>query len=120
MEYCDGGDLHSLLRKRKGSYLAEDVILDLFVQMCLALKHIHDRKIVHRDLKTENIFLLARSGVVKVGDFGIAKVLEGTHAFARTRVGTPLYMSPEILLDQGYNQATDLWSLGCILFEMAR
>lgn len=120
MEYADGGDLRGLIKRRRGNLLPEGVLLDIFVQICLAVKHLHDRKIVHRDLKSENIFLMASNGIVKVGDLGIAKVLQGTTQFARTKIGTPLTMSPEILMDQPYNQATDLWSLGCILYELAR
>lgn len=120
MEYADGGDLHSLIRQRKGSPIPEGMILDLLVQMCLALKHLHDRKIIHRDLKTENIFL-NKAGVLKLGDFGIAKVFKNTLQFAKTKIGTPMYMSPEIFQDLAkYNHKTDMWSLGCIVYEVAR
>ena len=71
-----------------GRRLPEEAILDLFVQICLALKHVHDRKILHRDIKPENIFLMA-SNVVKLGDFGVAKVLSNTLACADTQTGTP-------------------------------
>ncbi|CAN0355431.1 unnamed protein product, partial [Discosporangium mesarthrocarpum] len=73
MDYADGGDLYSYLKGRKGRPVEEEGVLDWFVQIALALKHIHDRKILHRDLKTQNIFL-TRSRVVKLGDFGLAKV----------------------------------------------
>lgn len=73
MDYADGGDLSSCLSRRNGRLIDEEIVLDWFVQTTLALKHIHDRKILHRDLKTQNIFL-TRSRVVKLGDFGIAKV----------------------------------------------
>eukprot|EP00904_Undaria_pinnatifida_P001439 jgi/Undpi1/11296/HiC_scaffold_30.g13594.m1 len=117
MDYADGGDLSTCLRKRNGRLLEEEVILDWFVQTTLALKHIHDRKILHRDLKTQNIFL-TRSRVVKLGDFGIAKVLGSTFDLARTAIGTPFYMSPEICQEKRYNHKTDMWSLGCVLYEM--
>jgi NIMA (never in mitosis gene a)-related kinase len=71
-------------------------VLEWFTQICLGLKHIHDRKILHRDLKGQNIFLTSK-GMVKIGDFGIAKVLASTMQNARTVVGTPYYLSPEIV-----------------------
>jgi NIMA (never in mitosis gene a)-related kinase len=97
--------------------MAEDDILNFFVQICLALKHIHDRKILHRDIKPDNIFLMA-SKIIKLGDFGVAKVLSNTLACAETQTGTPYYTSPEICLGKRYNHKTDVWSLGCVLFEM--
>eukprot|EP00903_Cladosiphon_okamuranus_P008755 g8387.t1 len=117
MDYADGGDLSSCLRRRNGRLLDEEVVLDWFVQTTLALKHIHDRKILHRDLKTQNIFL-TRSRIVKLGDFGIAKVLGSTLDLARTCIGTPYYMSPEICQEKRYNHKSDMWSLGCVLYEM--
>ena len=95
----------------------EDQILDWFVQMALAIKHIHDRKILHRDLKTQNIFM-TQSGQIKIGDFGIARVLQHTYDCAQTAIGTPYYLSPEICQEKPYNQKSDIWSLGCILYEM--
>ena len=85
--------------------------------MCLALKHMHDRKIIHRDIKSENIFL-NRDNTVKVGDFGISKSLASTLAQARTRIGTPYYLSPEICMDKPYNAKSDMWALGVVLYEM--
>lgn len=73
MEYADSGDLHHLITQRQGRKWSEDSVLNLFVQVCLALKHLHDRKIVHRDLKPQNIFVTSH-GVLKLGDFGIARV----------------------------------------------
>ncbi|ETW04944.1 NEK protein kinase [Aphanomyces invadans] len=118
-EYADGGDLRKLLKQYEaaGRRLDEDLVLDLLVQMCLALKHVHDRKILHRDVKPENIFLM-QSHVVKLGDFGVAKVLSNTLACADTQTGTPYYTSPEICHGLRYNHKTDVWSLGCVLYEM--
>ena len=88
MEYANGGDLEGYLKARRGRSLSEEGALDIFVQMCLAIKHIHDRKILHRDLKSQNVFLTS-AGIVKVGDFGIARVLKSTRELAATRIGTP-------------------------------
>ena len=85
--------------------------------MCLGMKHIHDRKIIHRDIKGANVFL-TRKGIVKIGDFGIAKVLSHTDQKRRTRVGTPPCMSPEIIEKKPYNNKTDVWSMGVILYEL--
>jgi NIMA (never in mitosis gene a)-related kinase 1/4/5 len=93
MDYCSGGDLHTVLQRRRGTPLPEDTILDWFVQICLALKHIHDRKVLHRDIKAQNIFV-ASNGLLKLGDFGVSKVLDSTTSLAATGVGTPYYLSP--------------------------
>jgi NIMA (never in mitosis gene a)-related kinase len=92
-------------------------VLEWFTQICLGLKHIHDRKILHRDLKGQNIFLTSK-GIVKIGDFGIAKVLASTMQNARTVVGTPYYLSPEIVQSRPYNFKSDMWSMGVILYEL--
>ncbi|XP_022786792.1 serine/threonine-protein kinase Nek5-like [Stylophora pistillata] len=97
--------------------LPEDQVLDYFVQICLGLKHVHDRKILHRDLKSQNIFL-TKNGIVKLGDFGIARVLHSTMELARTCIGTPYYLSPEICENKPYNNKSDIWSLGCVLYEL--
>ena len=77
-------------------HFPEDQVLDWFTQICLALKHVHDRKILHRDIKAQNIFLM-QTGIVKLGDFGIAKVLTSTSQMVETVIGTPYYLSPEIV-----------------------
>lgn len=111
MEFANGGDLEAYLKSRHGRLLNEAEVLQMFVQMCLGLKHIHDRKILHRDLKCQNIFLTT-GGIIKIGDFGIAKVLKNTRELAATRIGTPYYMSPEVMDNKRYNSKTDIWSLG--------
>ncbi|TGZ65784.1 hypothetical protein CRM22_005694 [Opisthorchis felineus] len=117
MEYCDQGDLYHKINAQKGVLMAESRVLDYFVQICLGLKHIHDRMILHRDIKTQNIFLNS-DGRVKLGDFGIAKVLNHTLDLARTCIGTPYYLSPEICENKPYNHKSDIWALGCVLYEM--
>ncbi|NXC75074.1 NEK1 kinase, partial [Anhinga anhinga] len=97
--------------------VVKKMILDWFVQICLALKHIHDRKILHRDIKSQNIFL-TKDGTIQLGDFGIARVLNSTAELARTCIGTPYYLSPEICQNKPYNNKSDIWALGCVLYEM--
>lgn len=117
MEFADGGDLSNLIKNRRGQLISESQVLQLFVQISLAMKHVHDRKILHRDLKAQNIFL-TKSGIIKLGDFGIARVLRNTGELACTQIGTPYYMSPEIMDNKRYNSKTDIWSLGCVLYEL--
>nr|XP_020459159.1 serine/threonine-protein kinase Nek1 isoform X2 [Monopterus albus] len=117
MDYCEGGDLFKKINSQKGVLFSEKQILDWFVQICLALKHVHDRKILHRDIKSQNIFL-TKVGTVQLGDFGIARVLNSTVELARTCIGTPYYLSPEICENKPYNNKSDIWALGCVLYEM--
>lgn len=117
MDYADGGDLAERIKEQKGKFFPEVFIIDIFVQLCLALKHVHDRKILHRDIKAQNIFL-TKDDIVKLGDFGIAKVLSSTIDKAKTLVGTPYYLSPEIVDNKPYNFKSDVWSLGVLLYEL--
>lgn len=117
MDYADGGDLANLVKNQRGNYFNENEILNIFTQCCLALKHIHDRKILHRDIKAQNVFLTSKK-IVKVGDFGIAKVLNHTVEMARTMVGTPFYLSPEIVESKPYSFKSDIWSMGVMLYEL--
>ena len=91
--------------------------MDWFVQICLPIKYVHDRKILHRDLKPINIFM-TDSKTIKLGDFGVSKILDSTNGEAMTYAGTKFYLSPEIVNRQPYNQKTDIWSLGVVLYEM--
>merc|ERR1719313_428718 len=119
MDYCEGGDLSSRIKKTKAksASFSEDQVLWWFTQGIQALSYIHDLHILHRDLKSGNFFL-SRSGNLKLGDFGIAKVLECTAAVAQTQVGTPYYMCPEICRGKPYSWGSDMWAMGCVLFEM--
>ena len=104
MEYADGGDLSGLVsaKKASGSRWSEEEVMRIFVQICLALKHVHQKNILHRDLKSQNIFLTTK-GVVKLGDFGIAKVLDKTDAQAQTQIGTPYYLRLTVFLSISFS-----------------
>jgi len=107
--------------KREKDYIAEDVIWKIFMQIALALNECHHRpegKVLHRDLKPGNIFLDANSNV-KLGDFGLSRVLSNETQYASTHVGTPYYMSPEQIKESKYNEKSDIWSAGCVLYEIA-
>ncbi|CAF3705672.1 unnamed protein product [Rotaria socialis] len=119
MAYCEGGDLYTKLKEKKAKKesLAEDQLIEWFIQICMALQYIHEKNILHRDLKTQNIFL-TKHDIVKVGDLGIARALESASEFATTIVGTPYYMSPEIFSQRPYGQKSDIWALGCCVYEM--
>ncbi|XP_071490539.1 uncharacterized protein [Diadema antillarum] len=117
-EYCEGGDLDEKITawKKGGKSFDQNVIMDWFVQLALAVQHMHSRRVLHRDLKTRNIFL--KKNMIKIGDFGISRVLMGTTDMASTFTGTPYYMSPEVLKHEGYNSKSDVWSIACILYEL--
>ena len=116
-EFADGGDLGQKIEEQKKKPFPESQILDYITQICLALQHIHKKHIIHRDLKSNNVFLM-KSGIVKVGDFGIAKGLKSTWDKAKTMVGTPYYLSPEIINNQPYDSKSDIWALGVLLYEL--
>ena len=118
MEYCDGGDLYQYIEKNKKKKikLKEKTIWQIFIQMILGLHSIHKKKILHRDLKLQNIFL-AKDLNIKIGDLGVSKRLIQTN-FAKTFIGTPYYLSPEICMEKPYNDKSDVWAIGCILYEL--
>ena len=121
MEYADGGTLAQYLAKRQGRPLSHPAIVSLLVGISSALEHIHGHDILHRDLKSDNVFLML-SGEIKLGDFGIAKQLstssQGGRKKTNTLLGTPHYISPELCSGNPYDSKSDMWSLGCILHEM--
>ncbi len=122
MEYCGGGDLAELIKmkKRERRRLEEGIIWKVLRQVAEAISHCHNSptgKILHRDLKPGNVFLDARRQV-KLGDFGLARILRSSIEYARTHVGTPYYMSPEQVSEKSYNEKSDIWSLGCLTYEL--
>ena len=118
-EYADDGDLNQKIEKlrQKKSPLTEKEIINYLIQICLALNHIHKKKIIHRDIKSGNIFL-TKGGLVKLGDFGISKGFKNTWEKAKSKVGTPYYLSPEIINSKPYDSKSDIWALGVLLYEM--
>ena len=122
MEYCPRGDLSQLIKrcKRSHEYISEDVIWKIFTQVLSALYacHMHkEGKILHRDIKPSNVFLDNENNV-KLGDFGLSRMLSNESNFAYSNVGTPYYMSPEQIDENRYNEKSDIWSLGCCLYEL--
>ncbi|XP_030898844.2 serine/threonine-protein kinase Nek4 isoform X4 [Melopsittacus undulatus] len=118
MGFCEGGDLYHKLKEQKGQLLPENQVVEWFVQIAMALQYLHEKHILHRDLKTQNVFL-TRTNIIKVGDLGIARVLENQYDMASTLIGTPYYMSPELFSNKPYNYKSDVWALGCCVYEMA-
>ncbi|CAJ1031147.1 putative Protein kinase domain/Protein tyrosine kinase [Leishmania shawi] len=120
MEYADGGDLSSRIKEAKNQDVPQpfdpNLAMFWFLQICMALKYLHDNHILHRDLKTANIFLTSKN-VVKLGDFGISTVLQNTMACAKTVCGTPYYFSPELCQSKPYNNKSDVWALGVVFYE---
>ncbi|KAI9547996.1 hypothetical protein NQZ68_013014 [Dissostichus eleginoides] len=117
MEFCSGGDLLQRMQQQKTTQFSVDHILRWFAQMCAAAQHIHDKRVLHRDLKSKNIFL-TDNGTIKLGDFGSACILNSSKAYANAYVGTPYYVAPEIWDNKPYNNKSDVWSLGCVLYEL--
>ncbi|ETO85485.1 NEK protein kinase [Phytophthora nicotianae P1976] len=120
MEYASGGDLEAFLRWQQESVgrLSESAIMRIFIQIVLALQYLHEHRVMHRDLKPKNI-LLDGDGIVKLTDFGVSKLLTSSLDFAQTMTGTPHYMAPELLEGGAYDYKSDVWSLGCVLYELA-
>jgi NIMA (never in mitosis gene a)-related kinase 1/4/5 len=118
MEYADGGDLYQriLEYKKKASYMSENFLWHLLIKLTRALKALHELNIMHRDLKSANVFL-TKDGKVKLGDLNVSKVFKA--GMNHTQTGTPYYASPEVWKDEPYDTKSDIWSLGCVLYEAA-
>ncbi|XP_052459285.1 serine/threonine-protein kinase Nek1-like isoform X2 [Carassius gibelio] len=107
MEYCEGGDLSKVMETHQGeSFFEEQQILDWLVQICLALRYLHEKNILHRDIKPQNIFL-TEDGYINLGDFGCSKVLERADEYANSVVGAKLYFSPEVC-QRRYNSKSEV------------
>lgn len=119
LELADGGDLSKLIRyfQKRNQLLNERTILKYFTQVCLAVKYIHSKRILHRDIKPANIFMTS-DGCVKLGDFGLGRFFSQNTRDAHSIVGTFYYMAPERIRECGYGFSSDIWSLGCVLYEL--
>ena len=128
--FCEGGDLYQKIFKNQKNYFQEKTIINALVQLLLGLSYIHDKKIVHRDIKTKNIFI-QNEHTLRIGDFGIAKTFNNNNGINKNKnmknknmnlnkmIGTPLYMAPECFKqNKKYSYKSDIWSLGCCIFEM--
>lgn len=120
MEYAEGGDLSAYIKlcKKSGSGIPELRVLRWFTQIVSGIAHIHSKNIMHRDLKPQNIFIASSGRRVLIGDFGVCKVLEKKSDLTQTITGTPYYLSPEIFQQKPYSMKSDIWAIGCVLYEM--
>ena len=118
IEYVDGGDLSMKIKiaKQKKAYLKENIIWNIFIQILEGIDYLHKKFIIHRDLKTSNIYL-TKKRVVKIGGLNVGKNIEGI-GMALTQIGTPYFTAPEIWEQKPYDYKCDIWSIGCILYEM--
>ena len=93
------------------------MIFYIALDICTGIREIHNKNLIHRDLKPDNLFI-SKDYKIKIGDFGISKQLTNTKKYANTQNGTLQYMAPEILNGENYNKKIDIWGLGCILYEL--
>ena len=117
-EFADRGDLENRIKeqKEKGIYFNENDIWNIFIQIVKGLKSLHDMGIIHRDIKSSNIFLFS-DGKAKLGDLNVCKILS-KDILGHTQTGTPAYAAPEVWMEKPYGFKSDIWSLGCVLYEM--
>eukprot|EP00002_Diphylleia_rotans_P035163 TRINITY_DN7648_c0_g1_i1.p1 TRINITY_DN7648_c0_g1~~TRINITY_DN7648_c0_g1_i1.p1 ORF type:complete len:248 (+),score=46.34 TRINITY_DN7648_c0_g1_i1:169-912(+) len=124
LELAEFGDLGDMINKAKKSntLFMEKVIWGFFSQISAAVSHMHENRVMHRDIKPNNIFIASGSGndvSLKLGDLGLSRYFSSKTMEVFSLVGTPVYMSPERILEDGYDFKSDVWSLGCILYELA-
>ena len=121
MKYCKGENLRTYIDKHinDNTFIQENIISNIIRQICRGIKEMYNMKIVHRDLKPENISVVDNTNI-KIGDFGISKQLnmDKTHTLTKSKTGTDYYIAPEILIKGIYNEKSDIYSLGCIIYEL--
>ena len=113
-EFAENIDLQTYIKNKK---LSESEIWDIYEQLLIGLNYLHNYNIIHRDIKTTNI-LIKKNKKILIGDFGISKILKNKYNFTNTIIGTPYFMSPELVKGNSYNKKADIWSLGCLLYEI--
>lgn len=119
MEYINGGDLHKLilLHQEKKSFLPEPEIWRMASELSTAIQYLHNKNIIHRDIKTMNI-LITKDHKIKLADLGASKIVSAPMQV--TRVGTPLYLAPELVKHRPYDYKVDIWALGCVIYSLAK
>ena len=119
MEFCENSDLRDFIaqHKKDKKLIDKNVIYFIILDICSGLKEIHNKNIIHRDLNPNNIFI-SKDYKIKIGDFGISKKLMNTNNASTNFIGIPGYMAPELLDSDKYNNKVDIWSLGCIIYEL--
>ena len=117
MEYANDGDLSTKIKYnlKNGLIFRENIIWSYIIQILEGINYLHENKIIHRDLKSANLFLM-KDGTLKIGDLNVSKIAKMGIAF--TQAGTPYYASPEVWLDKSYDNKSDIWSIGCIIYEL--
>ena len=120
MEFCEFGDLFSLLQsvKKKKVYVNEDIIWNVAIQTLLGIEYLHSKQIIHRDIKLLNLFM-TKDKKIKIGDMGMSKHVEEGEMIM-SRVGTPLYIAPELVKKEKYDYKIDIWSFGCSIYHLAK
>ena len=126
-EFADKGDLSQVstfitkeIRRRlkQEKKYTEEELWAIIEQMVLAVKHLHEKKIIHRDIKAENIFK-TKDDKYKIGDLGMSKIVYENKEELSSRVGTPVYFAPEMIQHRMYSFPVDIWALGCVFYSLA-
>ena len=117
MEYGGVIDLKKYILKQENSLINEKIIKDIIIQICKGLQEIHKNKFIHRDLTPDNIFM-DNNNNIKIGDFGVSKILTTTQNYTKSKAGKFKYLAPEIIKDEKYNNKVDIYSLGCVIYEL--
>ena len=121
MEYIDGGDLHKAIRAQRDRHrlFSETKLWRIAYELTLAVQYLHSCRIIHRDVKPLNV-LLTKDGRVKLGDLGVSRLVTGMDVLRNSRVGTPLFLAPELVRQEVYDFKVDIWALGCVIYTIAQ
>lgn len=121
LEYIDGGDLHRAVRTQRERHrlFSETKLWRLAYELTLAVQYLHSCRIIHRDIKPLNV-MLTKDGRVKLGDLGVSRFVMGTDVLRNSRVGTPLFLAPELVRQDTYDFKVDIWALGCVIYTLAQ